>query len=161
MLLVVVPDLRNRNVGDRLEPRVGVETLDRMTAFARQHCGMQVQVKVKNPAYQRIKLDFKVRFQRGLPFDFYRRELADALVRVLSPWAYGTAQAIEFGGQVFRSVLLHFVEKLPYVDFVTDFKLLCPASSTPHEDLAVVRAETPDAILVSDASHVIDEFPNA
>jgi hypothetical protein len=50
------------------------------------------------------------------------------------------------------------VEKLPYVDFVTDFKLLSPDSVEPRRDRTSVRAETPDAILVSARSHEIDEF---
>jgi hypothetical protein len=157
VMLVVVPDLRNRNAVDPLRPRVDIDTLGRMTEFVQQHCGMQVRAKVKNPRYQRVQLDFKVRFLPGKAFQFYSRHLNDALVRALSPWAYDAGRAIEFGGQVYRSVLLDFVEELPYVDFVTDFKLVSPDSAAPHQDLANVSAATPDAILVSSTLHTIAE----
>lgn len=161
VLLVVVPDLRNRNAVDPLRPRVDIDTLTRIAEFARQHCGLQLQIQVKNPRYQRVLLDFKVRLLPGKSFHFYRQQLNDALVRALSPWAFDAARPIEFGGEVYRSVLLDIVEKLPYVDFVADFKLLSPDSAAPRQDRATVRAETPDAILVSSASHAIDEVRDA
>jgi hypothetical protein len=103
-------------------------------------------------------VDFKVRLTAGSPFAYYRRRLNDALVAFLTPWAGGGDDPpIAFGGQVSRSVVLNFVERLPYVDFVTDFKLLSLDSATPGRDLPTAAAETPDAILVSDASHAIGE----
>jgi hypothetical protein len=158
VLIVVVPDLRNKNAVDPLRPRVDAGTLDQLAAYVQDRCGMQVKVKVKNPRYQRVRLDFKVRFTAGSPFTFYRGRLNDALVAFLTPWAGGGDDPpIAFGGQVARSVVLNFVERLPYVDFVTDFKLLSLDSATPGRDVALAAAETPDAILVSDASHAIGE----
>ena len=161
ILLVVVPDLRNQNAVDPLRPRVDTATLSKMTEFALQHCGMQVRIRVKNPRYQRVKLAFQVKFRPGLPFHFYRRQLHEALIRVLSPWAFEAAKSIQFGGRVYRSVLLDFVEELSYVDFVTDYKLLSPDSDFPHQDLSSIQAATPSAILVSDTLHTIDEFTDA
>jgi hypothetical protein len=158
VLLVVVPDLRNRNEADLLRPRVDIGTLSQMSEFVLRRCGIQVVVGVKNPRYQRVRLDFKVRFLPGRPFQFFRRQLQDALIRVLSPWAFDAQRTLEFGGQVYRSTLLTFVESLPYVDFVTDFKLLGPDSDAPQRDVPGLQAGTPDAILVSDDSHSIDEF---
>jgi hypothetical protein len=157
VLLVVVPDLRNRNAVDPLRPRVDIDVLSRMAEFVQQHCGIQVRVHVKNPRYQRVQVDFNVRFRAGKPFLFYSQQLNDALVRALSPWAFHAGGAIEFGGQVYRSVLLDLVEELPYVDFVTDFKLLSVDSAAPQQDFANVSADAPDAILVSSACHTIGE----
>jgi hypothetical protein len=169
VLLVVVPDLRNRNAVDPLQPRVDLDTLTRVAEFARQHCGMfaqnlggtQVSIHVKNPRYQRVRLRFKVHFQPGYAFNFHRQILNEALIRELSPWTFDARRPLAFGGQLYRSVLLNFVEELPYVDFVTDFQLLSPDSATPQRDLTTISAETPDAILVSDASHTIDEYQEA
>ena len=54
-----------------------------------------------------------------------------------------------------RSALLAFVEQLPQVDFVTDFRLVREGSA---DDLAEAVPETPDEILVSAAHHVIEEL---
>jgi hypothetical protein len=159
VLLVVVPNLLNQNAIDPLRPRVDTATLREMTEFAQRHCGIQVRIQVKNPSYERVRLGFQVRFMPGLSFHFYRQELGTALIRLLTPWAFNTSQPIQFGGRVYRSALLDFVEELPYVDFVTDFTLLAPDSGSPNQDVSSIQAERPDAILVSDTFHTIDEFP--
>lgn len=158
VMLIVVPDLRNQNAVDPLQPRVDAGTISQIAEFVRRHGGMQLRVLVRNPRYQRVKVSCLVRFRAGLPFHHYARQLDDTLVRILSPWAFDAASPIAFGGRIHRSVLLNCVEELPYVDFVTEFKLTSPDSSTPHADRSSVAAETPDAILISSKSHSIGEY---
>jgi hypothetical protein len=156
--VVVVPDLRNRHAVDSLAPRVDVDTLDRMTRFAQDRAGPGTRVAVRNPTYRPVRVDFRVRFRPGEPFLFRRRQLQDALVRVLSPWARDAGAPIEFGGHVYRSVLLDFVEEQPFVDFVTDFKLSVETgAATSGPDSPGVRAERPDEVLASAAEHGIRE----
>ena len=100
-----------------------VNTLSRITDFVRRHCGMQVQVQVKNPLYQEIKLNFGVKFIPGKEFNYYSHALEQALIQFLSPWAFTLERDIYFGGKVYKSVLLDFVGSLDYVDYVTDFKM--------------------------------------
>lgn len=164
ILLVVIPDLRNQNAVNPLKPRVDADTLSRMQEYAQQHTGSQVKIRVKNPDYQAVRLDFKVRFHPGYPFNYYRQELQKALLGALTPWVYDKTREIEFGGCIYRSVLLDFVEELPYVDFVTDFKMARVNRAAPDEiprDVAEIRADTPDTLLVSDSAHAIAEFLEA
>ncbi len=159
-MLIAIPDLRNQNAVDPFAPRVDLDTLTRMREFVMQHCGMQVQIKVRNPRYQRVRLDFKVRFHAGHAFNFYRNELEQALIRALSPWAFDATRQIEFGGHLYRSVLLDFVEELPYVDFVTDFRMgVVDDLGAGFKDTNELIADAPDIIFVSDASHAIAEVP--
>lgn len=158
VLLVVVPDLRNRNAVDPLRPRVDADTLSRIAEHVQRRAGVQVRVQVKNPLYQSIRLDFKVRFLPGYEFNFYRDQVNQELVRFLSPWAFDATRPISFGGKVYRSVLLDFVEKLAPVDFVTDFRMYSGTGADGRpRDVEEVQAETPDAILVSAAVHGIAE----
>lgn len=158
VLLVAIPDLRNRNAPDPLQPRVDLDTLTRMQAVAAAHAPPQVTVRVRNPAYQAVRLDFKVRFKAGLPFDHYRQQLHAAIVAALSPWAFEPGRQVQFGGRLYRSVLLDFIEELPYVDFVTDFRFgLAGSGSSLLVDVPDIVAERPDAILVSAAAHTIGE----
>lgn len=162
VLLVVVPDLRNRNAVDPLQPKVDLDTLTRMAETVRRHCGQQVAVGVRNPRYQPVRLDFKVRFRAGLSFNYYRQQLHDALLQSLSPWAFEAGRQLAFGGRLYRSVLLDFVEELPYVDFVTDFRFgLAGPGATLVADVAELTADRPDAILVSAAAHTITEVADS
>lgn len=164
LLLVAIPDLRNCNAVDPLQPRVDTDTLARLAEFARAHAGLNAQlaadralrVTAKNPRYRPVRLEFKVRMKPGLAFNDYLGPLQQVLLQALSPWAYDAAKSIEFGGGLYRSALLALVEKQKYVDFVTDFKMgLVPEGNQAFQDTREIRADTPDAILTSCAGHAI------
>jgi hypothetical protein len=152
---VVVPDLRNRPTQNPLQPRVDLDTLERIRAHLLARCGPQTQVHVRNPGYRAVQLDFKVRLRPGFGINFYGPQIDLALRQALSPWAFDTGAELGFGGRVVRSELLDFVEALPWVDFVTDFRLTLEGS-TRDEDEIVPNA--PDTILVSAAAHRIAEL---
>jgi len=59
----------------------------------------------------------------GYDGNFYGRLLNEELKRFLSPWAFEEGRDIVFGGKIFKSSILSFVEQREYVDYVTNFKL--------------------------------------
>lgn len=155
VLLVVIPDLKNQYAVDRLRPKVGANTIKYIKTYVKKRIGMQVQVEVKNPRYQEIQLDFKVKFQPD-DFNYYVTRLQKDVTQFLSPWAYSAEREPTFGGKVYKSLLLDFVEDLDYVDYVTDFKMYSYSGSTQSTlDLNEVQPETPDTILVSTPTHRI------
>src|SRR4051812_867848 len=170
VLLIVVPDLRHRvaaamaaatdptgPVGlDLLQPRVDIDTLTEIQEFVQEHCGSQISIHVKNPLYRKIWLSFQVKFKRGRDFNYHRGLLANELVRFLSPWAFDSKRTLTFGGRLYRSVLLDFVEELEYVDYLTVFRMFTQAG-VGVADRPDAAPDRPDAILVSDADHDITE----
>jgi hypothetical protein len=160
--LVVVPDLRNKNALDPLQPKVDANTMAEILDFVsgsaerelRPRDGMQVQVHVKNPNYQPVKVDFNVKFRRGYEPNYHARELNTLLVQFFSPWAFTPERDISFGGKIYKSVILDFVEDWEPVDYVTDFSMTTYVGSWSG-DLNEVQAETPDTIIVSNPMHAI------
>ncbi|MDJ0846212.1 MAG: baseplate J/gp47 family protein, partial [Crocosphaera sp.] len=152
LLIIVVPDLKNKNAINPLEPKVDTDTIERITNYVKKRAGMQVNVKVKNPRYQKIKVDFKVKFYAGYEFNHYQTQLGQEIINFLSPWADNSQGKISFGGKVYKSVLLDLVEDLSYVDYVTDFKMY----SLSGNDINEVQPDTPDTILVSHPEHTIN-----
>jgi hypothetical protein len=157
VLIIVVPDLRNKNAADPLEPKVDADTISRIAEFVQDHAGMQVRVKVKNPRYQRIQLDFKVKFRTGYEFNQYSEQLKKELIGFLSPWVVDSERDISFGGKIYKSVLLDFVEELAPVDYVTDFRMYSYIGGPMKMDVNETSPETPDAILVSDYTHIVSK----
>lgn len=153
--VIVVPDLRNTNAVDPLQPRVDLDTLTRIQAFLQARSAPQTQVHLRNPRYRALQLQFKLRLRAGYGFAYWAPQVDLALRQALSPWAFDTTAELNFGTRVLRSALLAFVEQLPQVDFVTDFRLVREGST---DDLAEAVPETPDEILVSAAHHVIEEL---
>jgi hypothetical protein len=168
VLIVVVPDLRNKNARDPLQPKVDADTLSRIEKLVVQRSGMyavrdaegvQTSVRIANPRYQQIRLQFAVKLRDGLSYNYYSEDLNTALVRFLSPWAFGASRSLSFGGTVYRSTLLDFVERMPYVDYVKDFRMFSFANESNELDRDHVAPDTPDAVLVSAARHDIREIP--
>lgn len=160
VVIVVVPDLRNRHAVDPLQPRVDANTLRRIRAYLEARAPMRVGIHPRNPRYQRVRLDFKVRFRPGFEFNFYARLLQAELIDHLAPWAHDPGRAIGFGGTIYKSALLDFVEEREYVDYVTDFRMYhLRGGPADAEDVNEARATVPDAILVSDAAHDIAPVP--
>jgi len=158
LILVVVPDLKNKNAVNPLEPKANSDTISRITRFVDAHQGMQVECKVKNPRYQQVQVECKVKLREGYEFNYYSNEVSRRLVEFLSPWAFDSRKEIGFGGTVYKSVLLNFIEELDYVDYIEDFFLYSISSTTGQSpDVSRVDPETPDTILVSAARHLIHE----
>jgi len=163
--VVLIPDLIQKNAIDPLKPRVSSALLTRVHDYLSRYISPFVDLQVLNPLYERIQLDFSVRFHAGFDGGFYANQLNEEIVRFLSPWAFEEGQDIVFGGQVYKSILLDFIEERVYVDFVTNFKLLhfrpgigseCINGNFvigPVTDIAL--STTPRSILVSDPRHKI------
>ena len=151
VLVSVVPDFTQLKAVDRRQPKVTLAQLEEIKRFldGRNTCFVSesmITLHVLNPVYEKINFDFRVRFMPEVTaIDFHIRKLKEAIVRFLSPWAYDDAGEINFGGKIFKSSVLHFVEKQPYVDFVDNFKMMHDGSS---QDVNVIEAKTPRSILV-------------
>jgi len=80
---------------------------------------------VRNPEFEPVRTKFKVRFMPGYDGDpvFYINQLRREIIRFLSPWAFPGGGSPSFGGKIYKSVLINFVEERPYVDYVADFQL--------------------------------------
>ena len=159
VMIILVPDLTNKNAVNPLQPRTDSDTISQVHALLQSRGGMQVKYHVRNPRYQKIQLQFTVKFKTGYEFNYYSRQLNAALLQYLSPWAYDAGRDISFAGRIYKSVLLDFVEEVDYVDFVTDFKLYSYLETTGNLiDVAEVTPDAPDVILVSDERHLISEY---
>ena len=159
--LVVIPDIVNRSVFDIYKPRVSKATLNRIEDFFHNLISPLVQLTVLNPEYEEVRVVLKVQFIKGFDEVHYKNVLKNELTRLLSPWAFNTGASIRFGISLHKSVVIHFVEKLEYVDFVTDLKLFQLNASTGIEnEVSVAVPSSPEAILVSSKTHIVDDYEN-
>ena len=118
------------------------------------HPGTHVDLLAINPDYEEVILDFKVKFYFGLDENLYAAKLNTDVINYLSPWAFNRNADIDFGGILYKSVVIRFIEELPYVDYIADFKMHFTASGPANPD--VLEAGNSKAILVSAKQHLID-----
>ena len=147
--IVTVPNQLSQNLRDPLRPATSLDLLQKIDAFLRQRAGCFVRLHVRNPRFEEVRLAFKVRLYDGYDESYHVKLLREEITRFLSPWAYSDGASPTFGGKVYKSVLINFVEERPYVDYVTDFQLFHDIDGQGTVDLAEVSGSLAVSILVS------------
>jgi hypothetical protein len=105
---------------------------------------------VRNPQFEEVRVKFSVRLYDGYDETYWTLQLQQAITRFLSPWAFSEGGTPTFGGKVYKSVLINFVEDQPYVDYVTDFQLFRDVGGVKGTaDLDEVEGSKAVSILVS------------
>ena len=157
--VVTIPDLRFAALRDPLRPYTSLGLLDKISAYLSQRLSCFVRLHVRNPLFEEVQVGCKVTLLPGLDQSFYELKVKEAITRFLSPWAFPGGGNPSFGGKVRKSVLIDFVEELPYVDCVMDFRLLHSYidaggnARTDEVDEAV--GSTAVSILVSARKHLV------
>ena len=167
--IVTIPNLQLQNLRDPLKPYTSLGLLTEIEKFLSRRLACFVKLHVKNPRFEEVFTEFEVRFYDGFDETFYQKKLQEEITRFLSPWAFSGGGSPTFGGKIYKSVLLNFIEERPYVDYVANFKLfhkyqpLGQQEEVISSDLSEVEGSTAVSILVSAPieSHVIKPFTTA
>lgn len=125
VMVITVPDLSLLTGSNPLLPFTNIGLLDNIKKYLRQLTSPFVHLEVCNPQFEGVELEFCVTFiNNNANSNYYTGVLNEDIGKFLMPWAYGSQeQDIEFGGKIEKSALLNFVQKRPYVDHVTGFKM--------------------------------------
>ena len=166
--IVVIPDIVDKNVFDIYEPRLSTATLNKIKNYINQLNTMHVQANVINPLYEQVVIKLSVKFYEGFDENFYKKQLNEDLVKFLSPWAFDTSQEIVFGIELNRSILIDYVEKLNYVDYLVELEMSkhpegeevpenpnVPDYLNKLEFGQVLSPSSPKHILVSAKKHIV------
>ena len=147
--LVVVPDTVNKNVFDMFQPRVSTATLNAIKTYVNALNGLYIEALVINPNYEEVQIGLEVQFYDGYDENFYKEQLKTDITRFLSPWAFDDTKEVTFGIMLHKSVLIDYIEKLVYVDYLQNV--------TMNGDASIYKIEPsdPKSILVSHKSHTV------
>lgn len=122
--IVVVPDVTNERVKDKLYPRLNGYSLMEIRDYLKCKASPFVTIEVTNPYYEPIKVHTKVKFDGERPDGYYLARLNTEILQFLSSWLYSEIKEEEFGISIYKSDVLGFVQNRPYVEFVTEFSLV-------------------------------------
>lgn len=121
--VITIPNLNNNTNYNPLRPYTPIGLLTNINDYLKTITSPFVKLHVKNPQFEEIQLDFKVQFCLGYQEDYYIALLQTEIEQFMCPWAFGGKTEISFGGVIYKSALINFIEERPYVDFVTCFKM--------------------------------------
>lgn len=149
--LVALPNLRGQSQRDPLKPYTSLGLLADIQAYLAARCSGFAQLHVKNPQFEEVRVSFTLKLRDGYDVDYYSVQLRQAIVRFLSPWAFDGTGTPSFGGRIYKSALIHFVETQACVDYVTDFRLFqdVPCQAPAGVDLDEAIGSRAVSILVS------------
>lgn len=161
--LIVISNVRNTNAVDLLKPKTSLNTLNEIKEYIKGNedsqslCSENVKLFVMNPIFEEVKVDFKVKFNKGKDPGYYHSQLNSDIVSFLAPWAFDTESDVVFGGKIHKSKILNFIEERDYVDYVTCFKIsLIGNDGVELTDIEYAETTTSASILTSAKSHNIE-----
>ncbi|MBL7827755.1 MAG: baseplate J/gp47 family protein, partial [Saprospiraceae bacterium] len=159
VLLAVIPDLNKLKAGDGLAPKAPVSLLDEIRDFLKKRISPFVRLKVLNPRYEPIRINIRVKLRKGRNVAYYGSKLKEDLEHYLAPWHISSdSDKLSFGQVVRYSEVVKFVERLDYVDFISDLKLFtdeqpgycCTTKPLqPEQNLQEIRPLTARSILTA------------
>lgn len=164
--IITIPSQQNRNDANPLKPYTQQSTLTSIENFLRKHISCFVNLRACQPQFEEVRLEFSVKlFDQYKDFTFYTDMLKEEITQFLSPWAFGNSSTIDFGGKIYKSVLINFIEERYYVDFITDVFMYVTVDETSGEstDMDEITASTARSILVSTpaSKHAIHEITDS
>ncbi|MBE9009583.1 hypothetical protein IQ250_05120 [Pseudanabaenaceae cyanobacterium LEGE 13415] len=160
LTLAVVPDLSKRPYD--LEPKVNINLRDKIREYIASLSSPWAEIKVVNARYEKVQIECRVKFKSPYDanFGYYSRKLNQAITSFLAPWTSDAQAEIQFGGRLYYSAALDFIEQQDYVDYIIDFAMNLEGEVNLREAIA----SSPRSVLTSGAStptqlfHKILEF---
>jgi hypothetical protein len=148
VMVIAIPDLKNQNARDPLKPQTDLGTLLEIEHYLRAYTSPHVNLQVKNAKFEEIQLSLKVKFYSDDTAYYHDVLLAD-IEKFLSPWAYNEAKDVEFGGSLYKSVLINYIEELSYVDYLTCVRMYHIVDGVKSVDIDEATSTTARSIFVS------------
>ncbi len=148
--VITIPNLAHRNDIDPLKPYTKKSTLKNIEEFLKERSSCQVTIHTAQPDFEEVKVKCTITLRNEFSdTTYYKEVIQNDLVNFLSPWVFTSDTDLNFGGRIHQSVLIDFIEELPYVDFLTDFELIHIKSSGEITKVDEAIASTARSILVS------------
>lgn len=154
--VVVVPRITNQ--GEYFLPVVNPTILQSIKEVLEPLASPFANIKLRNPIYERVKISCGVRFTKGKNNGTFLKKLNEDIMAFMCPWMYGKGKELNLGGVLSKDVLLSFIEKRSYVDFVTKFSAVQVFHSEKGFDVddtaidtsnsPVIESTTPWSVLI-------------
>jgi hypothetical protein len=167
--LVVVPKIQDSFTE---EPRADLAALYRIKEYLESLLPDFMKIAVHNPVYERVKVICDVHFgnsRSSTDNNYYLSLLQEDIRKFLNPWLFDASSQVKIGSTLYKSEILNFIKKLPYVTYVTAFSIVhffrekdpltgnyinC-ITDTAVEEIEFIEGSMPEAVLIPATHHLI------
>ena len=169
--IVVVPRQSDNGQFNSLQPKVDLDTLCRIQAFMQQRISPFVSLSIRNPVYESVKVVCSILFrdQTENNQNSHLQQLQLDIQKYMCPWLFDPSSHLKIGSTLYKSELLNYINRQPYVEYITGFSLvhfyytkdedtgriMAFATDTAAGDLQQIRPSLPQAVLIPSEEHLI------
>jgi hypothetical protein len=170
--VVTIPDLAGPDPRDPMRPFTSLRVLGQIERFLAARMSCFARLHVRNPQFEEVRVELRVRFHDGADETFHTRRLREEISQFLAPWAFRGDARPSFNGTVHPSAVVDFVEERPYVDCVSDVRLFhripgvtdyvaCPEGVTGSRAISILVSAPPvdHQVTAIHADDVLDPDP--
>ncbi len=144
LLFVAVPKMQQNSINKL--PVVNTSLLQDIKEYLQKNTSPFINIEVRNPEYEKIKISCSIAFTEGNNNGQTLKKLNKDIKKFACPWLFGEEAELELGGSITKDNILDFIEKRPYVAFVTKFSVVQVTKLTElytTEDTAVSKDIAP------------------
>ncbi|MGD8933016.1 MAG: hypothetical protein PVI52_10635, partial [Chromatiales bacterium] len=123
VLIVVVPRWQTLMAKTCDELMLSAVDLTRMKDFLQRHSSRFVHIEVRNPVYEQVQVRCSVKFTGGFQAGYFVNRLDRDISGYICPWQAGGYHP-RFGWRIRKKDIESYLQKLDYVEFITNFSLL-------------------------------------
>ena len=167
VVLITVPNISGIRPYDPFKPKLSVDVLQNIQQYLAERAAPNAQITVRNPTYLELRIYMQVVFHPEYQADhkYYLELLHLALQQYLAPWAFDTGADIALGGKLYPNLIVDFVERLEYIDYINNFSLGYLAGEevylvTQDEMQSGLIAHRADGVWVSAREHRLSSIQN-
>ncbi len=143
VLLVVSPFANN--VVNSKEPRTSSELLYEIKSFLSNYTSPFVNIEVRNPSYERIRVICSVKFTEAHNHGYYIQQLNEHINNYLSGNMGSNSHGSLVGKVVYCSDVITYIRTLPFIQFVTRFSIVQAARDISGNYVLLDTAKEGDA----------------
>ncbi|CEE95324.1 conserved hypothetical protein [Xenorhabdus nematophila str. Anatoliense] len=150
--LIIIPANRYNDSDDPLRPVLNPARLQEMAEWLQQKASPWAEIKINNPQYVDVNINYTVVFKPDVNNDFGYRQLRQQLSEAYMPWSVDEQRPVMLNNSINYYQLLATIQQQPLVERVTCLTL-CRADTAKGSDITVsVEAKDNEVlILVWDA----------
>lgn len=132
--IIVIPNLTNTSTYNKLEPRISVGNLQKISDFINRYQSPFAKIKVQNPDYDKIKVEADLMMRPEYNDQFYALEIKKVITEYLAPWINNGGSRLTFSGTVHASSIINLIDESKYVDYISSFRMI--KLNSADDDLA-------------------------
>ena len=122
ILIIIVPAL-NRIKNNTSNALFSSNELMEVQSFLSMRCPLNVNINVKNPNYEKVRVKMNIRFRNGYDHKYHIKKLDKDIKSFISPFLYMNETNLDMSESIQSTRILNFIENLDYIEHILNFSL--------------------------------------